>query len=118
MMRRTISSSVRVVPISFGPLPASRPPPLWHQPQVLANSFSTSNVVFEAAEGAVSVADVAAVSGFFVEDIGPFISAARTAPYKNESATVAKITRRRDTTFTRSPKWPEKNGRRPAPRPD
>lgn len=56
LMRWMISASVSVVPINFGPLPASRPAPLWHQPQVLANSFSTSDGAFESAGGGAPVA--------------------------------------------------------------
>ena len=43
LMRLAISASVSVVPASFGPLPAVRPPLLWHQPQVPAKSLFTSS---------------------------------------------------------------------------
>ena len=43
LMRLRMKSSSRLVSISCGPLPASRPPSEWQKPQVVANSCSTSN---------------------------------------------------------------------------
>ena len=61
--------------------------------RLLANSFSTSNVALESAGDAVSVGGrAAAASGFFVDDIGPFISAAPAPHPTSAQIVVATIT--------------------------
>src|SRR5215813_2888015 len=42
LMRLRMNSSSRWVSISWGPLPAERPPSLWQKPQLAANSSLTS----------------------------------------------------------------------------
>src|ERR1700722_17059730 len=44
LIRLRIKSSLRAVFISCGPLPATRPLSVWHQPQVVAKSCGTSSL--------------------------------------------------------------------------
>ena len=122
-MRAMISLSVSAVSMSLGPLPASRPPLKWHQPQLVAKSWFTSTAAGTPGDAATAAVDWSpafespegASAAWRPDCIGPGRSGVcANDPEQTNSA--LSNTANRQTPLT-APRLPEDQGRAVGPHP-